>query len=140
MREIDEIIVHCADTYKRMDVGVRDIRAWHTVPPPDGRGWSDVGYHYVICRDSRVEEGRPLSRPGAHTIGKNANSIGICLVGGKGDSGGADFNFTRRQMAALEKLIYDLLLDYPGATISGHRDYANKPCPSFDVKAWWYNT
>lgn len=134
MRDIDTIIVHCADTYKGMDIGVDDIDGWHRT-----RGWDSVGYHFVITRSGGCQEGRPLEKQGAHTRGENENSIGICLVGGKGADGSPEFNFTRRQMEMLEKLIYDLLLDYPGLDVRGHNDYADKACPCFDVQAWWYS-
>lgn len=54
------------------------IREWHLT-----KGWSDIGYHFVILPDGRCEEGRPLYRPGAHcNVGhRNFIGIGICLVG-----------------------------------------------------------
>lgn len=54
------------------------IREWHKT-----RGWSDIGYHFVIMPDGRCEEGRPLYRPGAHcNVGhRNFIGIGVCLVG-----------------------------------------------------------
>ena len=54
------------------------IREWHLT-----KGWSDIGYHFVILPDGRCEEGRPLYRPGAHCTAGHRNfiGIGICLVG-----------------------------------------------------------
>ncbi|MGE4273656.1 MAG: N-acetylmuramoyl-L-alanine amidase [Desulfitobacterium sp.] len=54
------------------------IRQWHLA-----KGWSDIGYHFVILPDGRCEEGRPLYRPGAHCVAGHRNfiGIGICLVG-----------------------------------------------------------
>ena len=54
------------------------IREWHLT-----KGWSDIGYHFVILPDGSCENGRPLYRPGAHCIASNRNfcGIGICLVG-----------------------------------------------------------
>ena len=54
------------------------IREWHKT-----KGWSDIGYHFVIKPDGRCEEGRPLDRPGAHCNAGRRNfiGIGICLVG-----------------------------------------------------------
>lgn len=43
-------------------------------------GWSDIGYHFVIRKDGTIEDGRPLSRSGAHTEGAN-DTIGICVTG-----------------------------------------------------------
>lgn len=140
MRKITKLIIHCAATPSTVDVGVAEIRRWHTDPPPKGRGWADIGYHFVIRRDGRVENGRPVSQIGAHAKGHNANSIGICMVGGVEKIGGklvAKNNFTFEQWRALETLIRKLLKDYPGVGIIGHRDVERgKECPSFSVRDW----
>jgi N-acetylmuramoyl-L-alanine amidase len=119
-----------------MEIGAAEIRKWHTDPKPKGNGWSDIGYHYVIRRDGTVEEGRDMDAVGAHVKGYNEVSLGICLVGGwKGQ-----FDFTRRQMDALEALVSALLLKYNKAVVRGHRSYnSKKSCPGFDVETWWYN-
>ena len=61
-----------------LPVNTAMIREWHLT-----KGWSDIGYHFVILPDGRCEEGRPLYRPGAHcaTAHRNFIGIGICLVG-----------------------------------------------------------
>ena len=82
MREINKIIIHCSATPEGQDFTVQQIRQWHTTPKPKGNGWSDIGYHFVIYRDGSVHKGRPLEQIGAHTLGYNANSIGICYIGG----------------------------------------------------------
>lgn len=133
MRQINKIVIHCADTPAGMDIGAEEIRRWHTDPRPNGNGWSDIGYHWVIRRDGTVEPGRPEEDPGAHVAGHNADSIGVCVVGGKDG-----FNFTRRQMAALEAKVIDLTSQHPGAKVVGHTDLdPRKPCPNFDVIEWW---
>ena len=60
------LVVHCAATPPEMDIGAKEIDLWHRQ-----RGWSGIGYHFVIRRDGRVEAGRPLDRPGAHAQGFN---------------------------------------------------------------------
>ena len=133
MRHIDTLIVHCADTYSHMDIGVEDIRNWHV----EGNGWKDIGYHFVIRRDGTIEEGRPIADIGAHVLGHNVSSIGICLVGGKGPDGKALFNFTSKQMFFLGNLIADLRFAHPIKTLAGHRDFTDgKECPCFDVKEY----
>ncbi len=131
MRHINEIIVHCAATRPNMDIGVKEIRHWHV----HGNKWQDIGYHFVIRRDGTVENGRPLEISGAHTSGRNSNSIGVCLVGGvnQEDYTVPENNFTLEQFDALETLFRQLKADFSVEQISGHRDYANKACPSFDV-------
>lgn len=128
MRVIHTLVVHCADTPKTMDIGAKEIREWHL-----GRGWNDIGYHFVIRRDGVLELGRDLSLPGAHVEGHNQDSIGVCLVGGKGG-----FNFTRAQFWTLDKLIENMQRQFPIKSILGHRDFpgVQKECPCFDVKSW----
>nr|WP_319544189.1 N-acetylmuramoyl-L-alanine amidase [uncultured Pseudodesulfovibrio sp.] len=121
-----------------MAVDVERIRQWHTDPPPKGRGWSDIGYHFVILRDGTVQRGRPLWRKGAHVRGHNQFSIGICLVGGRGKRG-PEFNFTPNQARSLRNLVHSLLAEFGDSlSICGHRDYnPAKACPCFDVRRWW---
>ena len=80
-----KIVVHHSaspTTVKRgkntVPVNAAMIREWHL-----SKGWSDGGYHFIILPDGRCEEGRPLSRPGAHCVAGHRNfiGIGICVVG-----------------------------------------------------------
>ncbi len=137
MRKIHLILIHCSDTGPGMDIGAAEIRRWHTDPKPKGRGWEDIGYHGVIRRDGALESGRPMSVAGAHCVGKNANSVGICLVGGRSESGKPESNFTPAQWATLERTVRDLIRRFPGAAVHGHNEFAAKACPCFDAAAWW---
>lgn len=134
-KSTDYIAIHCSATRPSQNIGVEDIRKWHKA-----KGWSDVGYHYVITRKGQVQKGRAEKAVGAHVEGYNSRSIGICLVGGVSE---ADFtkpenNFLPTQFVMLRALLDELLKRYPGAVIQGHRDFPNvhKACPSFDVKEW----
>ena len=46
-----------------------------------GRGWIDIGYHFLIDGSGRVWEGRPHSVIGAHVRNKNDGNVGIALLG-----------------------------------------------------------
>ena len=130
MRNINEIIIHCAATKPSMDIGVDEIRDWHV----NGNGWADCGYHRVIRRDGTIEQGRPLEIAGAHCYGHNGESVGICLVGGIDEDGKSENNFTDEQFDSLERLVLEFLHDFPSIKkVSGHSDYANKACPCFNV-------
>lgn len=129
MRKIDEIIIHCSATPAGRDVSAADIRRWHV----KGRGWSDIGYHYVICLDGTVERGRPPRRAGAHCAGHNARSLGVCYVGGLASDGSPCDTRTPAQRAAMRSLVRRLLAAHPGATVHGHNEFAAKACPCFDV-------
>lgn len=137
MRAITDIVVHCSATPAGKAFRAADIRRWHTDPPPKGRGWPDIGYHFVIDLDGTVETGRPLNIPGAHVEGHNASTIGICYVGGLLD-GKAHDTRTPEQIAAMAALLSTLRRQFPRARIRGHRDFpgVHKDCPSFDVATW----
>ena len=63
---------------KIVPVDAAMIREWHKT-----KGWSDIGYHFVVLPYGLCEEGRPLYRTGAHCKAGSRNfiGIGICLVG-----------------------------------------------------------
>lgn len=136
MRLIDKIIIHCLATPEGKHFTVADVRRWHTTPTSKGgRGWSDIGYHYVIYLDGSVHKGRPIEIAGAHTLGQNKNSIGIAYVGGCAADGKTPKDTrTDAQKKALRELVTELQKEYPNATIHGHNEFANKACPSFNVK------
>lgn len=130
MRQINDIIVHCSATKEGRDYTVADIDRWHKE-----RGWRGIGYHYVIYRDGSVHAGRPVEQIGAHCTGHNANSIGICYIGGVAADGKTPKDTrTPAQRIALRELVEELRAKYPGATVHGHREFAPKACPSFDVQ------
>lgn len=130
MRKISEIIVHCSATAEGKDFGAADIDRWHKA-----QGWDCIGYHYVVKLDGTVQEGRPLERMGAHCKGHNANSIGVCYIGGLTEDGKTPKDTrTAAQKAALISLIRRLKSNYPGAKVYGHRDFARKACPCFEAK------
>ena len=128
-RSINMIIVHCTATIEGKEYSVAEVRKWHIK-----RGFSDIGYHYLVGLDGRVHEGRNVNISGAHTAGYNAHSIGVCYVGGLDKDGKAKDTRTPAQKAALKRLLTDLKKMYPHASIHGHREFANKACPCFDAK------
>jgi N-acetyl-anhydromuramyl-L-alanine amidase AmpD len=127
------IVIHCSDTPVEMDIGAEEIRRWHT----QERGWSDIGYHYVIRRSGLIEKGRDEDAVGSHVRGFNSNSIGVCMVGGRYGNN----NFTSEQFKSLSSLVKILTEKYPDCEVLGHKDLAiGKDCPSFDVITWYQST
>jgi N-acetylmuramoyl-L-alanine amidase len=127
LREIDKIVIHCADTPGGVYFDVDDIRRWHVTE----NGWSDVGYHYVILLDGTIQKGRQDDVPGAHVKNHNSKSIGVCYIGGKeGDTR----TFEQRQSLAF--LLSTLIRMYPDAEVMGHSDLDSKKphCPGFPAK------
>ena len=142
MRPITEIIVHCTATRpdwwakKPLKSQINEVRRWHV----QDRGWSDIGYHYLIGRDGGMDVGRPIEKVGAHVKGHNTGTIGISLFGGAGAAADDNFadHFTEAQSGALQSLILHLQKEYgPGLKLSGHNEYAAKGCPGFRVGPWW---
>ena len=132
MRKITEIILHCAATPEGKDFTVADIDRWHRA-----RKFNGIGYHYVIYRDGTVHAGRPVERSGAHCTGHNAQSVGVCYIGGCATDGKTPKDTrTPAQRAALTSLVKKLLKQYPGATVHGHNEFAAKACPSCNGKEW----
>ena len=130
MRKINEIIIHCSATPEGKDFTVDDIRRWHLA-----RKFADIGYHYVVYRDGSVHKGRAENLVGAHCLGHNANSIGICYIGGCTANGKYPKDTrTPQQKQALRQLVQQLLFVYPHASVHGHNEFANKACPSFNVQ------
>lgn len=184
-RAVDLVVVHCSATPsgKPLQLGTpgtpgyqnapKVINAWHAArgfarEPAAVRAFSSalpsIGYHYVIDLSGEVWSGRGLQEVGAHVLGYNAHSVGICMVGG---SEPHDAKYTAAQWKSLAQVVHMLLADYGipctapkrlsatevSAGVCGHRDLspdlnhngtveANewlKTCPGFDVRAWLAN-
>ena len=105
------------------------------------KGWSDIGYHYLIGLNGERWEGRNANLIGAHCEGHNSNSIGVCYVGGVDKKMQAKDTRTEKQKDALVALLKDLRKLYPKAKIYGHRDFdkKGKACPSFDATKEYKN-
>jgi len=146
MRKINLIVIHCTASPNGRPMSISQIRKEHMQ-----RGFSDIGYHYVINVDGSIMKGRPEQLVGAHAKDHNANSLGIALVGGLG--GPDKLNpgkFTDAQWDSLKTLVVDLSLHFPGMGVTGHRDLSPdldgdgqiepsewiKLCPTFDVGDW----
>ena len=130
MREIEKIIFHCSATIEGQNISAATIKRWHV----KDRGWSDIGYHYIIGLDGRIESGRPVNKQGAHAKGFNKTSIGVCYIGGLSKNKRAKDTRTDAQKNAMIKLIKTLKNIYPDATLHGHREFSKKACPCFDVQ------
>jgi uncharacterized protein with LGFP repeats len=72
-----------ANDYTRAQVPaiIRGIYAYHT----QSRGWSDIGYNFLVDKFGRIWEGRygGVDRPvvGAHTLGYNEESFAMSAIG-----------------------------------------------------------
>ena len=121
--ETDQVVIHHTGNPTDDDLSVVEINASH-----QARGWSCIGYHYVIRKDGTVEVGRPHWTVGAHAYGHNSHTIGVHVCG--------TFEIgepTSEQIESLAMLLANLCTDY-GLTIDrdhivGHRELMSTACP-----------
>lgn len=131
MRKIKELIWHCSATREGQHFTVADIRRWHV----ENNGWSDIGYHKIVYLDGSVHDGRPLKRTGAHVKGHNTGTIGYCYIGGVLADGKTPADTrTNLQKKTMARLTREALRAYGVIKVTGHNEYANKACPSFNVQ------
>ncbi len=125
IKQINYLVIHCSDTPDNVNLKAIDIHKMHL-----DFGWDGIGYHKVIDREGKIEEGRPDYWVGAHTKGLNSQSLGVCLIG--------KTNFTEEQFLSLESVLKKWKKKYPNAKIKGHCEVieTHKTCPNFDVQEW----
>jgi N-acetylmuramoyl-L-alanine amidase len=142
-RDITEVVAHWTATYTNQDIGAEEVHEWHKK-----RGWSGIGYHYIIRRDGRIQRGRPISKQGAHANdnGHNKYSLGISFAAGYNCPSGtknpdkfvsAD-SITPQQMRSFEMFMSAFYDEWPGGQAWGHVDTDNtgKPDPGFSVQEY----
>ena len=128
----DFIVVHSSQTTPEQNLTAEDIPAMHRK-----EGLLNIGFHKIITREGKVEDGRHIDIAGIHVDAKgdvsNANSIGICLIGGLSIKGEPDCNFTLAQFTSLNELLVELQSEYGNVLVIGHRDVADTSCPNFEI-------
>lgn len=96
-----------------------------------------LGYHYYIDKSGKLTQARLDDDEGAHTIGMNLDSIGICLAG--------NFDLTEPTLPQIETLKtfirrkmsqYDISIE----NVVPHRHFANKTCYGRNLKDNWVKT
>lgn len=151
-RDIKLLVIHCSATPNGRWTTTADINQWHR-----DRGFrrapaalvglnpklGAIGYHHVIYTNGAVATGRGHGEAGAHAVGHNAPSIGICLVGTD--------RYSFEQWDSLRRLVQQLCLQYRIAQapadvkdprglrgVIGHREIPGvaKLCPGFSVRDW----
>ena len=129
MRSIDLIVVHCSATRCNRHYTVMQLIRDHA----DRFGFT--GYHYYITRDGTVTQTRHEQLIGAHAVGYNQHSLGVCYEGGLDKEGNPADTRTRKQKHALLQLLKRLKAEHPDDRILGHRDLpgVHKACPCFDA-------
>lgn len=125
---IVRITIHCTDTPEGEPRTVAQIKAFHMAKPPKGRGWSDIGYHYLIGLKGEIGLGRAVGTIPAAVEHYNKGMIAIAYVGGMGVDGKPKDTRTPEQKEAIAHLVQLLAHKYnlPATAIFGHRDWDHK--------------
>ena len=125
MRKIKKIVVHCTASSDSIDIGFREIDEWHRQRGFLSDSGISCGYHWIIRRDGRVEQGRPEIETGAHAKGHNHDSIGVVWVGEK--------QIGQNQYKQLLRVIRGLMdnFDIDIMDVVGHNELPDvkKACP-----------
>ena len=122
-RPIKDVVIHATDTFTNKNIGAEEIEDSNS----DG---GEIGYHYVIRRDGRLQRGRAVSEKGNHAdYGFDVTSIGIVMVGGinRASTESLEFSnssasFTRAQYDTLEQFLKVFYNHIPGGNVFGHNE------------------
>lgn len=123
--EVDRSLAVIHHTATAKTTSVECIRRYHV----EKKGWDDIGYHFLIDWEGYYMRGRPLTRNGAHALGRN-HYVGIALIGHS--------EFTQDQVDTLMKLLIKL------GVKKIERHHEECPGPGIDIEALqklltWYN-
>lgn len=141
MSDLTHIMFHCADTPDGVHFDGGDITRWHTSPPPQGRGWSKVGYAGIWLLDGTFDILNPFNSDdqitweeltyGAATW--NSSCLHFCTIGGKNN----EDTRTPEQLAAQATFAHMAVIMWPDIKFIGHNQVnKNKYCPSYNVGKW----
>ena len=103
----------------------------------NGRGWKDIGYHFLVDRAGNIYQGRPETVIGAHVGGANTGNIGVCLLGcyhPPEDNCSQEITPESRQsIVELFSWVSDTYGQSP-TLLLGHRDYfGSTACPGDNI-------
>lgn len=122
-RFVNKVFVHCSDSDNPSHDNTTTILQWHLE-----RGFSTIGYHFVITKDGQIHAGRNIEIIPSAQIGHNTGSIAICLTGKN--------HFSEEQFNSLIEFCTQLNQLYnKNITFHGHCEVSNKTCPNFDYKS-----
>jgi len=118
-RFINKVFLHCSASDLPEHDNIQTITKWHFQ-----RGFSEIGYHFIITKDGMTHKGRNIELIPAAQEGHNTNSIAICVTGLT--------TFSQTQFDSLRKLCGEINNLYENITFHGHCEVSNKTCPVFD--------
>lgn len=108
---------------------VQRIETYHR----NEKEWAAIGYHFLVGKDGRIYEGRPVKYQGAHVSTQNENNLGISVIGDF-----MDHRPSARQIEALTAFLDDKRKTYgvSRARVYGHRDLHASLCPGDALYGW----
>ncbi|MBM4108402.1 MAG: N-acetylmuramoyl-L-alanine amidase [Phycisphaerae bacterium] len=112
---------------------IEQIRKAHVT----GRGWADIGYHYVIDPTGRVWEGRPLRLQGAHVQDNNPGNMGVLVMGNFDEQ-----SPTSAAREALDAFLADQVMRYrvPVSRVYTHQELKRTACPGRNLQRYMLDT
>ena len=117
------MFIHCSASDDEGLIGeemVNEIRRWHLA-----RGFSNIGYHFLIDREGKILQGRTLELKPATQKGHNTGTIAIMVHGLS--------SFTFESLKACRLLCEAINEEYKGkVSFHGHCEVSEKLCPVFD--------
>jgi hypothetical protein len=126
-RPVSTTIVHWTANYiDDNHIDSQAIKDMHVT-----RGWSTIGYHYIIRRDGSLQRGRNPNRTGAHAKeSHNPYSIGISFVAGYNCPNGtrnpegyvSPDSINSAQWATLDMYLKAFYTVFSGGEVWGHQD------------------
>ncbi|NQV38502.1 MAG: N-acetylmuramoyl-L-alanine amidase [Candidatus Marinimicrobia bacterium] len=134
MNRFDQLTIHHAAGWRADDLetgilAVYDIQQFHQ----NIRGWSDIGYHFLIDRAGNIFQGRPETVLGSHVGGANYGNIGVCILGCYHPPNYMCNDMYTRESRDSAKILYAWLsqtYDIDPYVLKGHRDYfGTTSCP-----------
>ena len=138
----DKLTIHHAAGWgaRNLEEGiaaVKSIQDFHI----DGRGWTDIAYHFLIDKAGNIFQGRPETVIGAHVMNHNTGNIGVCILGCYHPPYTAypcNDQLTQESRDATVHLFAWLAdkFDYKDRVLLGHRDYydyEHTSCPGTNI-------
>ncbi len=129
IKQVQKITLHHTNSNPFYPYSIKErlisLAKFHT----KDRGWSDIGYHYLISGKGEIFEGRSKLFQGAHVESFNDGNIGVAVIG--------DFNVVKvsnQLKVSLTNLLNKLIAEYKlkRTDVLGHREYLAKlpgSCP-----------
>lgn len=138
------LVIHATATPEGRTVTPDDIKKWHLSPPPEGRGWKQVGYSDMITIEGELINLVPYNEDDNvdkweitnGVAGINVISRHVVYVGGCDQKIKPKDTRTNAQLKTLSEYVWNTIEKHPKILVAGHNQFANKACPSFGVPTW----